>query len=128
MQCLHSECGWPASMLVTRWRFITTTAKSHGINIAIKIKIIWKLQFLFNWMFRYIHIVLKDLIIITSLVSIKLIVMELRILHEWITTLHHTWCAQCCIGTCAACMHNKNNYYFTYYLFSNIDTIKKCIG
>ena len=58
-------------MLVIRWRFITTTAKSHGINMAIKIKMIQELQFLFNRMFRYMHIVLQDLIIITSLVSIK---------------------------------------------------------
>ena len=40
-------------MLVARWRFITTTAKSHRINLAIKIKI-QELQFLFNWMFRYV--------------------------------------------------------------------------
>ena len=58
-------------MLVARWRFITTTAKSHGINLAIKIKMIQELQFLLNWMFRYMNIVLQDLIIITSLVSIK---------------------------------------------------------
>ena len=58
-------------MLVARWRFITTTAKSHRINLAIKIKMIQELQFLFNWMFRFMHIVLQDLIIITSLVSIK---------------------------------------------------------
>ena len=32
---------------------------------------IQELQFLFNWMFRYMNIVLQDLIIITSLVSIK---------------------------------------------------------
>ena len=57
-------------MLVARWRFITTTAKSHRINLAIKIKI-QELQFLFNWIFRYMNIVLQDLIIITSLVSIK---------------------------------------------------------
>ena len=29
-----------------------------------------------------------------------------------------------CIGTCAACNHNKNNSYFTDYLFSNIGNIK----
>ena len=58
-------------MLVARWRFITTTAKSHRINMAIKIKMIQELQFLFNWMFPYMNIVLQDLIIITSLVSIK---------------------------------------------------------
>ena len=71
MQCSHSECGSPASMLVARWRFITTTAKSHGINMAIKnkIKMIQELQFLFNWMFRYMHIVLQDLIIITNFIS-----------------------------------------------------------
>ena len=58
-------------MLVARWRFITTTAKSHRINLAIKTKMIQELQFLFNWMFRYMNIVLQDLIIITSLVTIK---------------------------------------------------------
>ena len=46
---------------------ITTTAKSHRINLAIKIKI-QELQFLFNWMFRYMNIVLKDLII-TNFIS-----------------------------------------------------------
>ena len=55
-------------MLVARWRFITTTAKSHRINLAIKIKI-QELQFLFNWMFRYMIIVLQDLIIITNFIS-----------------------------------------------------------
>ena len=54
-------------MLVARWRFITTTAKSHRINMAIKIKI-QELQFLFNWMFRYMNIVLQDLII-TNFIS-----------------------------------------------------------
>ena len=56
-------------MLVARWRFITTTAKSHRINLAIKIKMIQELQFLFNWMFRYMNIVLQDLIIITNFIS-----------------------------------------------------------
>ena len=56
-------------MLVARWRFITTTAKSRGINMAIKIKMIQELQFLFNWMFRFMHIVLQDLIIITNFIS-----------------------------------------------------------
>ena len=56
-------------MLVARWRFITTTAKSHGINLAIKIKIIQELQFLFNWILRYMNIVLQDLTIITNLIS-----------------------------------------------------------
>ena len=59
-------------MLVARWRFITTTAKSHGINLAIKIKIgpmKTKLQVLLNWMFRYMHIVLQDLTIITNFIS-----------------------------------------------------------
>ena len=60
--CFH------AAMLVARWRFITTTAKSHRINLAIKIKI-QELQFLFNWMFRYMNIVLQDLIIITNFIS-----------------------------------------------------------
>ena len=69
MQCLHGECGWPASMLVARWRFITTTVKSHKINLAIKIKMMQELQFLFNWMFRYMNIVLQDLIIITNFIS-----------------------------------------------------------
>ena len=58
-------------MLVARWRFITTTAKSHRINLAIKIKMIQELQFLFNWMFRYMNIVLQDLIITTNFISIK---------------------------------------------------------
>ena len=56
-------------MLVARWRFITTNAKSHGINLAIKIKMIQELQFLFNWMFRYMNIVHQDLIIITNFIS-----------------------------------------------------------
>ena len=56
-------------MLVARWRFITTTAKSHRINLAIKIKIIQELQFLFNWILRYMNIVLQDLIIITNFIS-----------------------------------------------------------
>ena len=47
-------------------RFITTTAKSHRINLAIKIKMMQELQFLFNWMFRYMNIVLQDLIIIAN--------------------------------------------------------------
>ena len=42
--------------------------KSHRINLAIKIKI-QELQFLFNWMFRYMNIVLQDLIIITNFIS-----------------------------------------------------------
>ena len=49
--------------LVVSWRFITTTAKSHRINLAIKIKKIQELQLLFNWMFRYMNMVLQDLII-----------------------------------------------------------------
>ena len=48
---------------------ITTTAKSHGINLAIKIKIIQELQFLFNWILRYMNIVLQDLTIITNFIS-----------------------------------------------------------
>ena len=59
-------------MLVARWRFITTTAKSHRINLAIKIKMIQELQFLFNWMFHsfhFMHIVLQDLLIITNFIS-----------------------------------------------------------
>ena len=55
-------------MLVARWRLITTTVKSHRINLAIKIKI-QELQFLFNWMFRYMNIVLQELIIITNFIS-----------------------------------------------------------
>ena len=55
-------------MLVARWRFITTTAKSHGINLAIKIKI-QELQFLFNWILRYMNIVLQDLIIKNNFIS-----------------------------------------------------------
>ena len=57
-------------MLVAKWRFVTTTAKSHRINMAIKIKI-QELQFLFNCMFRYMsymNIVLQDLII-TNFIS-----------------------------------------------------------
>ena len=43
--------------------------KSHRINLAIKIKMMQELQFLFNWMFRYMNIVLQDLIIITNFIS-----------------------------------------------------------
>ena len=56
-------------MLVARWRFITTTAKSHRINLAIKIKMIQELQLIFNWMFCYMNIVLQDLILITNFIS-----------------------------------------------------------
>ena len=56
------DASFHACQLTARWRFITTTAKSDRINLAIKIKKIWELQFLFNWLFRYMNIVLKDLI------------------------------------------------------------------
>ena len=74
-------------------------------------------------MFRYMNIVLQDLIIITSLVSITKIVMELLIATSRMNNNTSSHTAHC-IGTCAACNHNKNNSHFTYYLFSKNGNIK----
>ena len=49
--------------------------------------------------------------------------MELRIATSRMNNNTSSHTARC-IGTCAACNHNKNNIHFTYYLFSNIGNIK----
>ena len=67
MQCLHANAGNQLPCLLPGGALFY--AKSHRINLAIKIMMIQELQFLFNWMFHYMNIVLQDLIIITSLVS-----------------------------------------------------------
>ena len=74
-------------------------------------------------MFRYMHIVLQDLIIITNFISEYSIDCDVATYTSQMNnnTSSHT---VCCIGTCAACNHNINNSYFTYYLFSNIANIK----
>ena len=69
MQCYIANAGDQLPCLSPGGALLPQLQKSHRINLAIKIKMIQELQFLFNWMFRYMNIVLQDLIIVTNFIS-----------------------------------------------------------